>query len=218
MATGTDIGMQANRVGRAVSALPDAITAAAYAIAWFAPLGFGQDTIRNLMLLMLMEFLVVHSGAFIGTTVLSDKLGRGAKSLSILGFGAFYMLFAGAFSLAFHSWWPALSFLWLLLAKFALVWLAPVPRALEARRMTTQWGISVLFYLMAVFVGVILPLPRFGLGADVVPMLGLGGSGLWIEQPHTVIASGLIYFAASAWSKWAFRPEWADNFRSARAD
>lgn len=218
MKTSPEFEAQASRVARAISALPDAITAIAYAIAWFAPLRFGADTVRNLMLLMLMEFLVVHSGAFIGTTVLSDKLGRGAKSLSILGFGAFYMLFAGAFSLAFHSWWPALSFLWLLLAKFALVWLAPLPRTAEARRLTTQWGISVVFYLLAVFVGVLLPLPRFGLGVEVLPSLGLSGGGLWIEQPHTVIASGLIYFAAVAWSKWAFRPEWADNFRSVRAD
>jgi hypothetical protein len=213
IATAPERSSESGRFARALAALPDAVTAAAYALAWWAPLHFGADTVKNLMLLMLIEFLVVHSGGFIGSTVLSDTLSRRAKSLTILGFGSFYMLFAGAFSLGFHSWWPTLSFLWLLLAKFASVWLMPLPRAAEVQRLTTQWGISVLFYLLAVFVGVLLPLPRLGLGADTVPMLGLTGSGLWIEQPHTVIASGMIYFAAVAWSKWAYRPEWAKNFK-----
>jgi hypothetical protein len=208
----------ANVFSRLLAALPDAATATVYAWTWWSPFHFGADTVKSLMLIMLMEFLVVHSGAFIGLTVLSDSATRMAKTLVILGFGAFYMLFAGAFSLAFHSWWPALSFLWLLLSKFAVVWLTPLAPEDEAQRMRTLWGISVAFYLLAVFAGVILPLPALGLSPEVVPSLHLPGEGLWIEHPHTVIASGLLYFTAVAWSKWAYRPRWAKNFNAAQGD
>lgn len=193
---------------RVLSALPDALTAGVYAWTWLDPLHFGADTVRNLMLIMLMEFLVVHSGAFIGLVVLSDAATRMSKTLAILGFGSFYMLFAAAFSFAFHSWWPALSFFWLLAAKFAIVWLTSLPRSEEKQRLTSLWLISVVFYLAAVFAGVLLPLPRLGLDIELVSMLHLPGEGLWIEQPQTVIAGGMLYFAACAWSKWAYRPGW----------
>ena len=78
------------------------------------------------------------------------------------------------------------------------------------------WGLSVAAYLAAVFAGVMLPLPRLGLSGDIVPLLGLPGGGLWVEQPHTVIASGTIYFSLLAWAKWAWRPEWSKKMRMQR--
>ena len=203
-------------IARWISALPDALTSLAYLVTWFSPLLWKADAVKFLMLVMLLEFLVVHSGAFIGAIVLSDKASRRAKTLAVLGFGSFYMLFAGAFSLAFDSWWPVLTFGWLLVAKFAMIWLAPVAKTEEAQRQMTLWAFSVAAYLGAVFLGVILPLPRFGLEADVVAQLHLPGSGQWIEKPHTVIAGGFVYFGLLAWMKFKYRPEWARNMRSGR--
>ncbi|MFT3805677.1 hypothetical protein [Arenimonas sp.] len=203
-------------IARWISVLPDALTSLAYLVTWFSPLLWKHDAVNFLMLVMLLEFLVVHSGAFIGAVVLSDKASRRYKTVAMLGFGAFYMLFAGAFSLAFDSWWPVLTFGWLMLAKFALIWLAPVPKTEEAQRQMTLWAFSVAAYLAAVFMGVILPLPRFGLGAELVAQLQLPGSGLWIEKPHTVIAGGFVYFGLLAWMKWKYRPEWARNLPAGR--
>jgi hypothetical protein len=184
--------------------LPDLLTAAAYLCAWVAPLHFGDGVVKTLMLMMLMEFLVVHSGGFIGLTVLSETASRRAKTTAIVGFGAFYLLFAAAFSLAFKSSWPVLSFLWLLAAKFAQVWLMPLPRADEAQRQTKLWGLSVVAYIGAVFAGVILPIPQLGITADILPRLGLSGGGLWIDKPQTALASGALYFLALAWTKWTY--------------
>ncbi|MEO8160105.1 MAG: hypothetical protein ABI588_01695 [Arenimonas sp.] len=190
---------------RAAAAAPDALTSLAYAWTWLRPLDYRQDAVKTLMLVMLLEFLVVHSGAFIGTIVLSDAESKKYKTLAILGFGAFYMLFAGAFSLAFQAWWPAWTFLWLLASRFAMVWLLPLPRSDEAARQMRLWALSVAAYLGAVFVGVLLPLPKLGITPEIVPTLGLSGSGLWVEFPHTVMASGMLYFAAVAWSKWSWQ-------------
>lgn len=200
-------------IARWVSVLPDALTALAYLVTWFSPLLWKPDAVKFLMLVMLLEFLVVHSGAFMGAVVLSDKASRRYKTVAVLGFGMFYMLFAGAFGLAFDSWWPVLTFAWLLAAKFALIWFIPVPKEEEARRQMTLWAFSVVAYLGAVFLGIILPLPRFGLDVDLVAQLQLPGSGLWIEKPHTVIAGGFVYFGLLAWMKLKYRPEWSRNVR-----
>ena len=208
--------MSSSRLAGLFAALPDAVTSAAFLCAWIAPLQFDNGVVKSLMLMLLMEFLVVHSGGFIGLTVLSDTVTRRAKTAAIVGFGAFYLLFAGAFSLAFHSWWPVVSFLWLLAAKFAQVWLIPLPRADEAQRQTTLWGLSVVAYLAAVFVGILLPVPVLGVSAAIIPQLGLSGGGLWIDRPQTALASGMFYFAALAWTKFAYRPEWAAYVKPTR--
>ena len=48
-----------------------------------------------------------------------------------------------------------------------------------------------------------LPLPRLGIDAALAQSIALpGSSGLWVEQPHRVVAFGLLYFAATAALKW----------------
>ena len=206
----------ADRIGRIAAANADTLTALAYLITWLFPFAWGKDAVRYMMLVMLVEFLVVHSGGFLGMVVFDESKARLRKTLLLLGFGAFYLLFAGAFALAFESWLPILTFAWLLAAKFAMVWLRPVAKSDERDRQMAFWGLSVAAYLAAVFAGVMLPLPRLGLSGDIVPLLGLPGGGLWVEQPHTVIASGTIYFSLLAWAKWAWRPEWSKKMRMQR--
>ena len=184
------------------SALPDALTALLYLVTWIAPLHWGTDVVGNLMLVMLLEFLVVHSGGFIGMKVLDPNASRTSKTVAVIGFGLFYMIFVLAFSLAFKRSWVIGAFAWLLLGKLVTVWFSPLPAARESDRQRELWGLSVLAYIGWVFVTVLLPLPRLGLQPDVVAQLGLPGSGLWVEKPHTVIAFGLLYFATLAWMKW----------------
>jgi hypothetical protein len=193
---------RARPIGRLFAALPDALTCLAFAWTWLQPLAFDAGAVKTLMLVMLMEFLVVHSGGFLGVTVLNDDWSKARKSMAILGLGSFYLMFAAAFSLAFKAWWPVWMFLWLLGSRFAVVWLSPIPREAEAGRQMALWGLSVAAYLAAVFAGVILPIPQLGITPEVIPTLGLEGGGLWVEKPQTVIASGAIYFAVIAWSKW----------------
>ena len=71
-------------------------------------------------------------------------------------------------------------------------------------------------YGTAVFAGILLPLPRLGLQPGVVARLGIEGEGLWIEQPHTVLFSGMLYFALVAWSKFSYSPAWGLKVKSPR--
>ena len=83
-----------------------------------------------------------------------------------------------------------------------MVWLAPIPRGDEHGRQMALWGFSVAAYLAAVFAGVLVPWPQLGITAERMPLFDLTGSGLWVEHPQTVLASGMLYFTAMSWSKW----------------
>jgi hypothetical protein len=195
-------------VGRIIAALPDAVSCAMFLVCWFAPLTFGPAWVKNLMIVMLMEFLTVHSGGFIGGTLADPKSTRLRKSQVLLGLGSFYLLFAGAFSLAFEAWWPLLAFCWLLLSKLAVVWLAPLPSGNEQSRQATFAMIAVVTYVLGAVATTVLPLPRFGIDDAVREAAAIPGSGAWVEEPHRVIAFGAIYFAVQAWAKWRWQPGW----------
>jgi hypothetical protein len=193
-------------VGRLVAALPDAVSSAVFLLVWIAPGVLGPEWVKNLMITMLLEFLTVHSGGFIGTTVADPGVSRQRKTRVVLGFGSMYLLFAGAFSLAFSAWWPLLVFVWLLLAKLGVVWLAPVPTAQEHARQTAFTAASIAGYVIGAMLTSFLPLPRLGIDAAVVEAAAIPGSGLWVDEPHRVVAFGALYFGFMAWNKGHWRP------------
>ena len=193
-------------IGRAVAALPDALSCAVFLLVWTSPGMLGAVWVKNLMVTMLLEFLTVHSGGFIGTTLANPDASRLLKTKVVLGFGSFYLLFAGAFSLAFDAWWPLAVFAWLLLAKLAIVWLAPVPTAQEQQRQTMFTAASVGGYVIGVFLTTLLPVPQLGIDDAVAEAAAIPGSGLWVDEPHRVVAFGALYFGFMAWVKWRWRP------------
>lgn len=190
--------MQAPLLHRLVAAGPDAVTAAVFLTLWISPFAFGDSGVRNALLVMLIEFVLVHAAGFLGLLLLDPTTPRGRRVLALAGFAGFYLLFVGAFMLAFGEWWPALVFGWLVLGKFAAI----VGNRGAGDAQAALWGLSALAYLLGAFATVLLPLPRLGVEAAVVGQLGLPGSGLWVEQPHRVLAFGFLYFGLLALAKW----------------
>lgn len=187
---------------RVAAALPDVVTAAAFLVAWVVPLSVGRGVVLNLMLVMLLEFMLIHSGVIIGVVVLQRGIRRSMKTLAIIALGALYMLFVLGMAVTFEQIWVIGSFVWLLAAKLAGVWLAPMPLEAEAERQRHLWMLSMAAYLGGAFATAFLPLPGIGLSDDVVARLGLEGSGIWVEEPHRMLAFGTVYFAVVAWIKW----------------
>ena len=186
-------------LNRLIAILPDAVTAVFFLAVWIAPMTFGEGGVRNAMLIMLVEFVLIHATGGLGASVFREDLTRARRLMIILGTSVFYVLFVSAFALIFKAWWPFLAFAWLLVGKLAIAF--DPRRTSNERRVAMQqrWGTTVVVYLLGVFATVVLPLPRLGISAAVVPQLGLTGSGLWVEQPHTVIAFGALYFGVLAW-------------------
>lgn len=186
---------------RLLAALPDAVTAGVFLALWIAPLRFGDGGVRTAMLVMLVEFVLIHAAMFLGTRVLSARTPARRIAL-LLVFAGFYGMFIAAWSVVFRAWWPLLAFAWLLLGKAAIAADPGRSETERLRRMQSDQLLATLAYLAGAFATTLVPLPRLGIGADVVPRLGLPGGGLWVEQPHTVIAFGALYFGLLAWSKW----------------
>ena len=182
------------------AALPDFGLAAMYLITWLHPYAFGQNMVAYLLLLMLMEFINVHSAGFMGFMLISDT-SRTKKGLGIVGFGLFYTLFVLGFALGFGVWWPVWAF-WIMTGNRLLgLLIGQAPQGREKSFVMVSWALSVLFYLAFVFVTSIAPVPAFGLTEEVIRAQGLTGGGLWIDEPQRVIAFGFLYFTAVAISE-----------------
>lgn len=197
---------------RLLSALPDAATACGCAVAWVSPFTFGPDAVRTVLLMMLVEFILLHAtGFFAGALEASGSGGR--HVLVVLALSSAYLVFVGAFALIFHSWWPLVAYGWLVVGKIA--WSLAGPRGsdgeTERQRQMGAWAFSLVAYLGAVFAALLLPLPELGLDAATLPRLHLPGSGAWVEHPVMVVGAAVIYYASlagfKAWGgRWNVQP------------
>ena len=193
----------ANALAKLFAALPDAITAATFLVAWVAPSVLGAEYIPWLMLVMLMEFLVVHSSGFYAFIVTADGMTRARRLLMLTGLSCLYLVFVFAFAFSFHSNWPIFAFAWLFGSRFIYLWTHPTQRSRESTRTFGLWVEGAVSYVALVVFTAVVPMPSLGMTPEVVASLHLTGSGVWIEQPQSVLAFGLFYFSAQSWAKYA---------------
>lgn len=180
-----------------LAALPDGLTAAAFAAIWISPFVFGEDGVRTAMLVMLVEFFLIHATGFFTAFVMAPGLARSRRVAAILGLSAFYLLMIGALASSFGEWWPLLAFGWPVLAKLAWVFARRQPGdGDELDRGAVAWAGSGVAYVLGAFATAVPPIPRLGMTEALQPGFGLGddASGLWMEEPHRVIAFGVLYF------------------------
>ncbi|MBB5209708.1 hypothetical protein [Chiayiivirga flava] len=196
----------ASPAARLFAALPDAVVSATFLVVWIAPLALGERAVRNALLTMLVEFVLMHASGMLGGVAFDRQRPRATRLTVLAGFTAFYGIFIAAFALAFDALWPVAVFGWLILGKFAGVFARHGHAAGEARRMQAEWAASAACYVGGVFLTVMLPLPRLGMSQSLQPAFGLTGSGVWVDEPHRVVAFGALYFATLAWMKWRARP------------
>lgn len=188
--------------GAVTAALPDFALAGVFLATWLRPDSVQPGLAKTLVLVMLLEFIVVHSAGFMGVAM-AGGLPAPKRVLATLGLGGFYTLFVGGFALAFRTAWPLWSF-WGLTANRMLggLFLRGDPDA-HREYVARSWAGGALFYLLFAFVTTLAPIPRLGLTPGEVASLRLEGGGLWIDEPWRPIAFGTFYFAAIALSELA---------------
>jgi hypothetical protein len=197
---------------RLANALPDAITAGVFLYAWIAPLDWRKTLVAGLMLVMVVEFILIHSAPFLGSIVLARDEALKKRLRIFAGLTVFYSLFIGGFALGFKSWWPVFAFTWLIAAKLVSMVTDMRHTQRQKQRMRGYWGVSALFYLLAVFATLFLAVPELGITRHGTAY-GIPGSGEWVSHPHTVIAAGFLYFGLLAATKLVEKPDWWLNFR-----
>ena len=177
------------------AALPDGITAAGFALVWLFPFALDAHSVKTAMMVMVLEFFMIHATGFFTAIGGSPKISRSRRMLALSGLTLFYLLMVGAFALGFDEWWPVLAFLWLAIGKAAWAWGTRAGDGDDAMLMPmVAWAGSVVAYMFGAFLTLLAPLPRLGMTEEVQPRFGLDGGGVWIDEPHRVVAFGVVYF------------------------
>lgn len=181
------------RIGHLISAVFDLSLAAVFLLTWTRPGGEFAQPVDLLLLIMLIEFITVHSTAMLGSVWMSDKSTRN-RLRSVGGLTLMYAMFVGAWSAGFSTWAPFIGF-WLLTANRLLGMLLD-SRPDEATRLDAErsWARSVALYVIGGGFATFLPVPRLGLTPEAMTAIHIPGSGLWVDEPWRVLAFGLFYF------------------------
>ncbi len=179
---------------RIVAAVPNFVLAGTFVVTWVSPSALGERMIPYLVLVMLLEFFILHSSALLGA-FMAGEFPRTTKTLIVLVLAVAYTLFVGAFSLAFRTWWPLVTF-WLLTLNRLLGPFLRGHAATEREKIFVffSWGVGVVAYLVFAFATTLLPVARLGVSEAVVRAQRVPGEGLWIDEPHRVLAFGVYYF------------------------
>lgn len=178
-----------------VTATPDFLASASCFITWLNPTVLGQRMVAHLVLVMLLEFIVVHSAGFIGVVIVGDTA-KGKKILALIGLGALYSLFTGAFALGEHTWWPFTTFWILILNRIMSVLISPTDDVRAFPVVMITWAVGAALYLAFAALTSALPIPALGITPDVIAAQGFHLSGLWVDEPWRPIAFGAFYFFA----------------------
>ncbi len=162
---------------------------------WRDPLSIDQGSwVRFGVGLMVLEFVLLHSGAFIAAMVATRQHLKGKlKLLGILLL--FYSLMVWGFAVSFES----AALVWIFVAvtagRVAAAITAGADGKLAAGAMAARSAIGLLLYLFTVFASVFLPIPEWGITpsivADVYPDRG---NGVWEVEPQRAIAAAAVYF------------------------
>lgn len=200
-------------LSRVFAALPDALTAAAFFLAWTAPAVVGSSRVDDLVLAMFLQAFVI----FVGLVFMMLTAGSGHESrlwrlgaLSVMSVASVFILAAVLHgmeadhskptSIGFDVDRPELLYVfgWLYVSNFAhLLTRAAGNADVENRRIAALALYSFASYIAAFLAAISLPLPPLGLTPQFVADLHRDND-FWGARLYIPIAFGAIYFSALA--------------------
>jgi hypothetical protein len=182
-----------HRIGSLIAAAPLFWISFTLGRLWVSPASVDDAVawVRFGVGLMLLEFILLHSGVFVGAGCAAAKT-TFKRVLVFAGIVVFYGAFALAFSLGTNSRSVLEIYGFVMLGRFVSV-IADSRSGTEMFILRSVGG--VLVYLPLVFASVLIPWPRLGITEELAAAARTpNSSGVWVEEPHRVIAIGAIYF------------------------
>jgi len=184
---------------RSLAAAPDGVAAALSLWIWLRPLAWKRELVGVVVLAMMIEFVVIQAGPFIGRIVYGERLGltpreRRVKAVTL---GAVYLAFAGLAGASFDAWFPFFLFAWLFAAKVFAALVGRRPDAAGREREMAYWILSNVAYFAVIFAAMVLPVPMLGITEDG-GFYGLSGRHEWANYPYEAVAAAFVYFGAMA--------------------
>lgn len=179
----------------AVNSTPDLLMALAFLATWIEPEALGSNMQSYFVTIMLLEFITIHSAAFMAFAIIAGN-SKIKKIIRVIGLGIFYSLFIWAFTASQGETWPFVAF-WLMILNRIFSVLFGESNALGKQMvLMVSWGWGVFWYLIAIFLSVLIPLPVLGWTEEHVKSISGAASGLWFDTPQALFAAGFIYFTA----------------------
>lgn len=160
---------------------------------WHNPIIGDTPKIITMGILVIFEFIMIHSGVLMSTM---------PKKISLYGLLPFYGLFALAFSAAAQD--PIVLLIYLLVVfnrmRFAF---SDVPKVLKQQTILKSI-LAALAYFVLIFPFIFGSehVPKWGMTMDTLQEIGYPGDSdavrLFNEMPHVVIAFGFTYYCLLA--------------------
>ncbi len=178
--------------GCLASAIPYFILVVVMTRTWIDPLSVDEGAWVPLAVgLMALEFILLHSGVFMGT--MAQKTESAARRIGVFALlVAFYGLLAYAFSMVAGSWEILKIFGFLMAGRL----LTLVVASNEGKRQLIERSAAgIVAYILVAFLTVFVPFPELGVNAEVLrEVYPHRGGGLWERQPERAIAGAILYF------------------------
>lgn len=179
-------------VGCLASAIPYFILAAVLTRTWMDPLSVDEGVwVPMAVGLMALEFILLHSGVFMGTVAAQAKTAARRLGLFALLVG-FYSLFAFAFSMVAGTWEILKIFGFLMAGRLVTV----VVASGEGRQqLLARSAAGITAYILIAFITVFVPFPELGVTSEVLSEVYPNrGGGVWEQHPEQAIAGAILYF------------------------
>lgn len=163
---------------------------------WVSPMSVSNGLwVRYGVGLMALEFIILHSGVFMGSMAAStESLKTRVQAFS--GLFVFYSLFAFGFAKTVGSYEILYVYGFLMLGRFVTIVIASGE---GKSQILSRSGFGALVYMAAVFGTIFIPIPELGITHEVLERVYPDrGGGEWEQNPEIAIAAGIIYFSALA--------------------
>ena len=140
---------------------------------------------------LLLEFILIHSGAFFNN-LMTQKSGW-ARNKAVIGLTTLYLGYGLAIAFVFRSWWILGTFALVMSGRLWAVFTGEqeIDRAISQRRVAA----SAMLFLGLTFATVFVPVPRGGLTPELLnEVWPARKGGLWERSPERALAMGVVYF------------------------
>lgn len=186
---------------RILAAAPDFTLALIFLLAWIAPRLFGLESVQNLILVLVFEFVILHSAAVLVAVLLGGFSAQGGRTTLVV-VSLFYLLFGVGFSFIIGAYWPVIAIVVLTINR-----MMTLRQTLEGPRrkrygVIVAWALTFGAYIAAMIVGAVFPWPALGLDAEVVAFLTDRASGSMVEVPQSSMAFGVLYYGGLGLADW----------------
>lgn len=170
------------------------VMAGSFITAWWWPAKIDDGRWVKLGVgVLLLEFILIHSGAFLNHLMVQRAGWDRTKAL--IGLTLFYTLFALGIALGFKSWWLLGTFALVMSARLRAVFagVTALDRAVAQRRVAA----SALLFLGLTFASIAIRMPPGGITPELLSEVWPDRkSGLWEMRPQQALAVGAVYFLA----------------------